>query len=123
MSDVAGIDRFGQKGAAAKPEPKTAEQKFFNRRRQSVDFDWRAFSTPQFAAALNAVTSGGAAVMVGGAHGGRGALISVYLNKKRDSTFVSDAEELLQWCHDVLEAFESGSEDIYLTYGIERRSE
>jgi hypothetical protein len=120
---VAANDRFGSKGAAKKVPQEASRPTFFNRKRQAVDYDWGSFANPYFAAALGCLAAQGSAVMVGGAIGGRGAMLTIYSNKDKDRTFVATPEELLDWCHDVLEYFGSPSEDIYMSYGLEPRGD
>jgi hypothetical protein len=114
------VGRGGKAGSASKTNERLAN---FGRKRQGVDFDWRCFSSPIFGAALGALASSGAAVMVGGAAGGRGAVISIYLDSDKNRTYINDGEAFLDWCHDVLETFSEPSEDIYAAYNLQRREE
>lgn len=118
---MAFMDRVGREGAK-RPKPKEdSKLAFFGRKRQGVDYAWRSFSCTEFAAALATLAGNGAAIMVGGAVGGSGAVISIYMEGDKHRTYLTDADALLDWCHDVLETFGSTSEDVYEVYGIKKR--
>lgn len=120
---MAGMDSFGKKG---KPGDKSTEKSrlaTFGRKRQGVDYDWRTFGSPLFGAVMGTLASAGAALMVGAAAGGRGCVVSIYLDGDKNRTYINDAEQFSDWCHDVLEHFAEGAEDVYAAYGIARRGE
>jgi hypothetical protein len=120
---VAGMDKMGQQSKKGATKGSQSRLAHFGRSKQAVDYPWREFGSPIFAAALGTLAHNGAAIMVGGAAGGRGAVISIYLDGDKDRRYLNDAEDLVEWCHDVLEAFASPSEDIYMAYGLKRREE
>lgn len=120
---MAGMDKMGKNGAANGQKAKESKLARFGRTKQGIDYDWRTFSDPLFGAALGTLASSGAAVMVGGAAGGRGAVVSIYLDGDKDRRYLNSGEDLVEWCHDVLEAFSNPSEDVYAAYGLEPRGD
>jgi hypothetical protein len=117
------MDKIGSKGRQAGKKEVDDRLARFGRTRQGIDYDWRSFGCAEFGAALGVLASSGAAIMVGGAAGGRGAVISIYLDGDKHRTYINDAEQFADWCHDVLETFAEGAEDVYQAYNIKRRGE
>lgn len=118
MPAMDGIGNKGKKPANKSDNGRLAQ---FGKSRKIADFPWHSMGTPLFAAAIGCLGNDGAAVMIGAAQGGKGCVLSIYQDGDKHRTYCSDADELRDWCHDVIETFAASPAEVYIGNGIEPR--
>lgn len=81
-------------------------------------FSWGEVDTAVLLAALTAVGSANAAIMFGVAQGGRGLVISVFLDGERAKTYAGSAEELESILLECVDSLSSSAEDLRAEFGV-----
>lgn len=85
----------------------------FKRRQQSLGFSWQTVDSRLFKAAMQAAMMNGVAVMFSSAAGGRGLCMRLMKgNDQREVEYANDGEELNTLLEMVIEAYQTGSEDL-----------
>lgn len=117
------MDNMGNKGKGKQASKENGRLAQFGRSRKIADFPWHSMGTPLFAAAIGCLGNDGAAVMIGAAQGGKGCVLSIYQDGDKHRTYCSDAEELQDWCHDVIETFAANPAEVYIGNKVKARGE
>lgn len=112
---MAGIRGRGRKDAKA-GEPNDRGT-LWARSRVAARSDWAAVDRRLVMAAIDSATSGGAALMFGSAQGGRGMVLTVFIDGDRHKEYASTADEFTELLTGILEAFPGGSVDIPALHG------
>lgn len=90
-------------------------------RERSSGVDWRDVSATSLRAAITATLSAGGALMIGGAMGGKGVMLKVWVGDDQMKEYAATAEEVCLLLDGLVEGLGSGSEDLYeaLRGGVE----
>jgi hypothetical protein len=103
----------------AKAEKPLSKPDLWAHRQRTSRFDWADVDRRLITAAIDAIATGGGAIMFGSAQGGRGMVLTIFFDGDRHKEYALTAEEFTELLLGALEAFNEGSVDFAALHGYE----